>query len=993
MDTLADTLWQEFAVETDEHLQAAESILAAADRQSVDPPDIAQLFRSFHSLKGLARALGLAGMEAVAHEAESLLYLVREGRTALTGDLADLLLQAIDALKRSRAAATSGEGDAPPDQQLLARLRDAFVESSGTPAAETPGDAPPAGPATNADEALLQADDEMLGIFVEMVEARGPELCGAIMPDPTARETALEAAETLAHAAEVINLPALAESFARLAEVVRPSLAQRQPDEASRRELLGCLGDLRLRIALLEEVTGKDAGSAGFSAALALVVGDEPRRIAQALISLNRQLRDNLDHGERLAAEADAASMVPSVRTLQAMLAAVSHPQAADLALLLEDIFARVAAGEFEPPDSLLEAAEAVFWSVAESTADLLQDKAADLAARLRGPLGSGAHEIAAGAANLVAGVAIPAELLTVLSDAKLAEFERGIRQEGLAAYEVVADLEADRAVAEELVRWLSEETRVVTNRAALNGSDNRLMVLLLSPLEPEALAGALTARDPASRCLKSARRLTGTPEGETIWQASPPAEPVPEAPEPAAPAAEPIRQAAEPVAEAPAAPQFGAPANLIRVRGEAVDDFLDNIGELRVAAGRLGHLLRGAGSRAAPARTRSLVERLPPGLQDDFRALIRDFRERDRQLLEVHERVAGMLSRLHQAALELRVVPIDVVFNRLPRLVRDLAQQLGKSVELSLEGRDVRIDKSMIEALADPLMHMVRNAIDHGIERPDERRAAGKPERARLTLRAAQRGSEIHIEIADDGSGLDTEAIRAKAIARGLVSAEAASALSADDVHRFIFEAGLSTAAMVTETSGRGVGMDIVLAVVRRLDGDIAVRSDPGRGTVFSLLLPASAALQTALIVRVGEQSLAIPERHVVAVAEIEAASAKMIGGQRSMLHRETVLPLYGLGDLLGMAPASSPNGRQHEPIVITGNGRHMIGLEVDAIERRQELFLKELDPRLASFPGIGGASVLGDGRVVLVLDAEELLQLAARGLDPVEATAASLP
>jgi two-component system chemotaxis sensor kinase CheA len=402
-----------------------------------------------------------------------------------------------------------------------------------------------------------------------------------------------------------------------------------------------------------------------------------------------------------------------------------------------------------------------------------------------------------------------------------------------------------------------------------------------------------------------------------------------------------------------------------------------------RSAVGGLSHLARATGARADLARSRAIADRLPPELRSELLPLLQEAAERDRRLRDATEELSGALSRLHQSALELRVVPVDIVFNRLPRVVRDLAQRQGKSVQLTIEGREVRIDKSMVEALADPLIHMVRNAVDHGIEPPDERRAAGKPERAQLRLRATQRGAEIDIEIADDGRGLDADAIRTNAIARGLVSAAQAAALGDQEAFQFIFAPGLSTAAAVTETSGRGVGMDVVLTTVRRFNGDIAIRSERGNGTTFTLTLPVSAALQTALIVRVNGQSLAIPERHVVAVAEIEPAAIRLVGAQRSILYREAVLPLYPLGAVLGIDGEATAAGPAIQPVVVTSNGRQMIGLEVDAIEYRQELFLKDLHPLLARFPVIGGASVLGDGRVVLVLEGEELIQLAARGIE----------
>lgn len=735
MDTLADTLWREFAVETEEHLLAVEPILAQADPQRTSGADIAQLFRSFHSIKGLAGAMEVAGMASVAHHAENLLGLVRDDRAPLTLELADLLLQAVDALKRMRDVLAEGRCDTPADPNLVARLVAAFARSGGAVDGGTPEPAPPSAAGS---DSPLHEDPEMLAIFVEMVKANGPELCAALADDARARDTAVDAAETLSHAAEVMNFDMLSASLGGLRDVLQPLASADGLDEPTREKLLTRLGELRLQIELVAEITGQDAGAAAFSAALAQRIGNEPHRLAPSLGALDRRLRDDLADGDRRAAEAEASA----------------------------------------------------------------------------------------------------------------------------------------------------------------------------------------TARP-------------------------------------------------------------GAATSLIRVRGEIVDAFLDDIGELRATAGTLSHLIRGIGPRAVAARAQAVVERLPGAQRDELIAMFQELRERDRRLQETEELISGLLSRLHQGALGLRVVPVDVVFNRLPRLVRDLAQRQGKSLELALAGRDVRIDKSMVEALADPLIHMVRNAVDHGIELPEERRAAGKPERAQLTVRAAQRGSEIHIEVADDGRGLDPEAIRAKAVARGLVSAAEAAMLPDREAYQFIFEAGLSTAPTVTETSGRGVGMDIVLATVRRLNGDIAIRSERGKGTAFTLGLPVSAALQTALIVQVGEERLAIPERHVMAVAEIETGAIRLVGAHRSIVHRQAVLPLYRLGALLGLQNGATAPEREWEPVVVATNGRSMIGLEVDAIERLQELFLKDLDPRLARFPGVGGASVLGDGRVVLVLDGEELIQLAARGID----------
>jgi len=264
-------------------------------------------------------------------------------------------------------------------------------------------------------------------------------------------------------------------------------------------------------------------------------------------------------------------------------------------------------------------------------------------------------------------------------------------------------------------------------------------------------------------------------------------------------------------------------------------------------------------------------------------------------------------LRRLQAAALELRVVPIDTILNRFPRVVRALAQEQGKNVRLTLEGRDVRVDKSMVELLVDPLMHMVRNAVDHGIEPPEERVRVGKPAQASVTLRAVQRGGEVHVQVADDGRGLDERAIVEKAVARGLTQAGEAGRLKPHEIHRFIFAPGFSTAARVTETSGRGVGMDVVLNTVQQLGGDIDVETSIGNGTTFTLRLPLSAALQTSLIVRVDGQNFGIAERFVTSVVEVPAAEMLAIGRQSAIAHKDGALPVYRLANLLWQGDADS--------------------------------------------------------------------------------------
>jgi two-component system chemotaxis sensor kinase CheA len=471
----------------------------------------------------------------------------------------------------------------------------------------------------------------------------------------------------------------------------------------------------------------------------------------------------------------------------------------------------------------------------------------------------------------------------------------------------------------------------------------------------------ALLARDPERQCVKSLRQVGGDTLLSDVSDAGGTAAPSVGA-----------AQAAG------ATPASRAASTVLRVRSDVIDGFMTQIGEIRVAAAELSDLIEsrgGAGGLGELGRARDGLSR------DDAVAAAAALETQRRAIAGLARGLETDLRRLQAAALELRVVPIDTILNRFPRVVRALAQEQGKNVRLSLEGRDVRVDKSMVELLVDPLMHMVRNAVDHGIEPPEERVRAGKSAQASITLRAVQRGGEVHVQVADDGRGLDERAIVEKALARGLTQVGDAGRLKPHEIHRFIFAPGFSTAARVTETSGRGVGMDVVLNTVQQLGGDIDVETSIGNGAIFTLRLPLSAALQTSLIVRVEGQNFGIAERFVSSVVEVPAEQMLAIGRQSAIAHKDGALPVYRLADLLWQGDPGAANGRAFRSIVVISSGRESIGLEVDRVRRRQELFLRELHPLLAACPTVNGAAVLGDGRVVLLLDADELIQLARSG------------
>jgi two-component system chemotaxis sensor kinase CheA len=318
----------------------------------------------------------------------------------------------------------------------------------------------------------------------------------------------------------------------------------------------------------------------------------------------------------------------------------------------------------------------------------------------------------------------------------------------------------------------------------------------------------------------------------------------------------------------------------------------------------------------------------------------------------------------LQTAVLGMRMQPVGRLFQRFPRIVRDLARQLGKNVELVLEGEGTDLDRSLVESLADPLIHLLRNALDHGVEPPDERKRTGKPDKARVCLSASQRGEHIVISVSDDGRGMDANVLRRKAVEKGLISADEAARMSDAESYELVFRPGFSTAAVVSDISGRGVGMDVVKTRVAELGGSLKVRSRLGHGSELELSVPLTLAILRVLMVRVGERLLALPMGNVEEVFELSAGQDRMLDGRMVANHRGRALPL---ADLAGWTGSATAAGRH---VVVLHIGHLRLGCLVHAVLGREDVMVKPLGPLFEDVPGVAGATVTGDGRLALVLD-----------------------
>ena len=571
--------------------------------------------------------------------------------------------------------------------------------------------------------------------------------------------------------------------------------------------------------------------------------------------------------------------------------------------------------------------------------------------------------------------------LLSLLRDGKL-QFSREIASALLnmldAVRTMLGEVERTGGDGEESYADLIETlNRLKTGGASASAGSAASPVTIPAPEIPaspinEAPAGAhcefLLA--PAADVLLDAVEKTPPDAEATFSPASQPAldnliffgvpEPAPSVPDPAAtapmptasapqPPAEPISPPPERASPAPVAPSNGAPTiaeSSIRVDVPLLDKLMNLVGELVLARNQI-------------LEYSTLQENVP--------------------LLAASQRLNLITSELQEGIMRTRMQPINNIWAKFPRVVRDLSVSCGKQVRVEMEGKETELDKSLIEAMKDPLTHLIRNAIDHGVELPAIRRADGKPEEGRLSMRAYHEGGQVHIEIGDDGAGINPGKLRNKALEKGLITAERALTMTDQDIRRLIFLPGFSTAEKITNISGRGVGMDVVKTNIEKIGGVIDLESELGHGTTFKIRIPLTLAIVPALIITSGKERFAIPQVNLLELIRINeeqrSTAIEYVHSNPVYRLRGKLLPIVHLNRELRLAPARATGVIN---IVVLQAGQHQFGLVVDQINDTQEIVVKPLDKVLQDIPVFAGATIMGDGRVALILDVLGIAQQA---------------
>ena len=515
--------------------------------------------------------------------------------------------------------------------------------------------------------------------------------------------------------------------------------------------------------------------------------------------------------------------------------------------------------------------------------------------------------------------------------------------------------------------------------------------------------------------------RLTQISEGEAPSAA---------AEAPAAPAPEPVKEP-EPVAPAEEAAPEVSDAELSKLSDSEVEAEIERLLKVRKAEDQARRASKGIAPKSpeeiapatsaasapapkpAPSRERDADKKVPAASSnsavaqeqtirvevkrlDHLMNLIGELVLGKKRLLKIYDDVEGrdegekFLEELNQvvsslslvttdiqlAVMKTRMLPIAKVFNKFPRMIRDLSRDLGKQIDLEISGEETELDKSIVEEIGDPLVHIIRNSCDHGIEDPETRKAMGKPEKGLVQLKAYNEGNHIVVEIVDDGKGLDADMLKAKSIEKGIITEREADAMSEKEAFGLIFKPGFSTAAKVTNVSGRGVGMDVVKTNIEKLNGIIDIESEVGKGTVMKLKIPLTLAIIQSLLVGTQEEFYAIPLASVLETVRVPIDDIYTIDGKNVLRLRDEVLSLVRLSDVFGVNKVF--DGGDQTYVVIIGVAEAKLGIIVDTLVGQEEIVIKSMGDYLQNIPGIAGATIRGDGRVTLIIDVGAMMEMA---------------
>jgi len=898
-----------FRAEALDLLIELDSALLALEAEPADPTLVHRVFRAIHTIKGSGATAGFAHLARFTHKMEEAFDLAREGRLAVTPDLVDCGLKACDVIRLIMDE--KAEGEVVSGEKEVAGALAHLLPESGNPPADQSQEAKPEAAVRAAFEIIFRPNREVFYSGADPV---------TLLDD--LRE--LGQVHITAHADQVPPLASLeAEHCYLWWEIVLVT----DRDQAALRDVFVFVeGECDLRIRLVED-----------QASAVALLGSVS---AEAFELFLAECEEHLEQIERdaLALEESPASG----NQLDSLFRGV-HSIKGNAGLLLGEVNGAALIGS-HPLQLLLRVAHGL-----ESLLDPFRGVSV-------GPVPEETITTALGACDAIrtllgsltrngAGGPVSPELLDRLG-VRTAAVRRGEIADGREA--------AFRNTTSQCVELIAGCFQRLENESESTGPVLETYRRGLKTLSAAAqYQNCRELEEPLAqqlRILDAAVRTGATLENEersvlgrafqaarSVLDRMSSGGDVSPVPKPAV-AAQPAAKTSANKPTAPASP------STIRIDQNKLDRLMRGVGELLVARGSFP----------------LLVNKLNNGA--DGAAVVKD-------LKEAGSNISRIADELQASVMSIRMLPVKTVFQRFPRLVRDLARSLGKEVRLAIEGEEIELDKTILEQIGDPLVHVIRNAVDHGTETPEERRAKGKDPSGQLTLRAFYEAGGVAIEITDDGRGIDAGALKRKAVEKGLLTPETCAGMGEEAAFQLVFLPGLTTAAKVTDVSGRGVGMDVVRSNVRNLQGTIEIRSKIGRGTTFLIKLPTSLMISKGILLEAGDQEYILPLTNIRDMVKVPTDETHAYRGLTLAQVRGNVYSVFNLAEMLGLVPAKMPE----LSVAIVEAGTVKYGLAVDRFVSEVEVLVKPLAGGLEQCKEFQGAAIMGDGRVVLVLNALE--------------------
>lgn len=949
-------LWQAFFTEVSEQLDNLELILAASDAES--HADIHQLFRDFHTIKSSCAMMDFHSLEKIAHASEDYLDLVRKGRTALEPTTINTLLAGIDWLKL-QLQQMRNTGNAPPENSVL--VEQLHQLSYGFSNAATPEESDTTDTEHSAagffTEVQLSSDE-----LHEFATACTEELVAGLTPE----QEPAKIKRSLNKLVSICNLL----GFTAISSLLRKYIKATNPLDQGLASQLAA--EILNRIALFEKHYGVDCGTARLHAAY-----------FDAMFVNFTQLSGRLDYLLDLIEEyPDAADTLEEGEALLKYLTInaelFGHLQLASLFRYILQILRHIKRDEI--PDK-----RTAFYAVRRAadisfTAQMQAGESVAVAQELKNRIAELDDSIAQAMLGTIGGstrlhlaesLAIPSDIIKLLSNSAIVLLDGAINEEKTIV-EISVDANSANKMVEETLRAIEKAGKIIHSYSIFpddthkNTDKSCFIFIVILESGAENLSSAID-NIKASKDAITIKNIRLHKENKVDNQ------------EKQALADKETKQNA-------------SSSTTLRIDSAALESLMTQTGELLMAHNAFSHEIRSAVLEKALSLGRKWLanhqgQHITPHNIETIRSILSTLQQAQKKIEACHEKLRFSLDAMQNRILDLRVVPVAAVFNRIPQLVQKMAETQGKKIDLSIEGASVRIDKGMVDVLMEPLIHLVRNCIDHGIEPPEKRSAAGKLEQASLVLSASQEGSTLILEIADDGRGMNLPVIRESAIRKGFI--QSSDVLSDQEICQLIFLPGFSTAETITETSGRGVGMDVVITRIQHIGGNIDVHTVQGSGTRFVMTLPLSAALQDVVITQIGNHIYAIAQSRVVEIIATADCFIQTIMGQSALLLQDTVVPLFYLDDLTlkqGQRISAENNALTFRSInedaasfiLIIGQKKNKIGICVDAVLGRENVFVRELHKDLRNSPSISGATVRSNGELAFILNSHFLQQYA---------------